>query len=121
MANALGNPLPINTIEDTKTGSQKKIHLNIESAPDQTPSHPQSRTPKQNNRNQVEAEIVDLISLVDSPEKDMTEILFNGKTSEKVETNRVENEDETTNGEHEKYRGRQQNRRRQEEQATEQN
>ena len=58
--------------------------------------------PEKENKNQDEAEIIDLISPVDCPEKIMTEILFIGRTGGKIETKRKENEDQTTNEEHEK-------------------
>ena len=129
MANVLGNPVPMNTIEDTRTGSKNKIQLNIESAPDQTPSLTKpslksliqeigfsDKTPEyqasmkileaisltNTNQNQDEAETIDLISPVDSTKKELTEFLFKGKTIRKDEKNGKEIEDETTIEEQEK-------------------
>ena len=73
---------------------------------------PRGNQPKKANKNQDEAEIIDLISPVDSPEKVTTETLFIGRTGGKIETKRKENEDETTNEENEKNGGRQQQHRR---------
>ena len=103
LPHALGNAVPINTIENLKARPKKRIQFSIDSPPDKTTSSTkpslisliqelgftdktpeyqafmkflEAISPKIKDKIAKKTEIVDLISPVESPVKDKTEILF---------------------------------------------
>ena len=103
LANALGNPIPINTIENTKSATHEQTQFDIDSPTEstQSPTKPSLKTlkqeigysdktpeyeackkflkaisPKSKSRMQEKTEIFDIISPEKSSEKETTELLF---------------------------------------------